>query len=301
MVFDEDAQGLRHNSSHKKRMTLQELANVQKRPIVSETEPFEKKLKSWGIREDDIDARASRDWLARVRLSPGEQDWLFRSAEAIAEAERAKAAYNPKSDAQYNELCNITASAARLTKEICRMFPPPWIEEQKHIGALVARLAAFVEGGFNATKMIDVREAVGGAASVLKAMTRNRQPKQRFYWDQIATLSWLASGKNGARISERTVRRYVKGQSSRPSPAQACWRRNRRIVWEALWLNPLQRPLPSDWKYEPERDGLPRLIAASAFRRQRNAIEAFTEIAKYALSGVNLQKIKPQKAAQKQN
>jgi len=290
---------MRNNPGHKTSVSgsLTQMANEQ--PLESsQPELFAQKLQSWGIREDDLDSKAVRKRLNKRRLSRDDQYWLFVTAEALARAERAKVAHNPKADDRYHELSKLAAFAARLMTEIDRLFPPPWIRDRARIAALVASLGAFVEGSFNATMMADVHLAKTNARAILQTM-KNRRPNQSYNWELLADLTWLASGKR-SRPDERTIRRYLDQTPSR-SPTRAYWRRNWSLLQKALSLIPSQKPTPPNWTYDPVRDGLPRPIQLVPSRRQRKAIQSFTEVARNALSTPNPSQRKQQKAAQKRN
>jgi hypothetical protein len=210
------------------------------------TELLGERLKKWGVRPDDPGADAVRRRLARIQLTVGDQFWLFETAESIAEAEKAKAAWNPKAKAaQYTNLCKIVTAAARLSKEISEVFPPPWTDERARMGLLVAELAAFIEGTLAATMVVNKNFSVSLASATVRTMKRRRSPESRVYWELLQDLIGLASAKKAGRISERSVRRYVEDQRMSRSPARAYWRRNFKLIQEAVRLNPLQKPTSS--------------------------------------------------------
>jgi hypothetical protein len=259
---------------------LRQLATVRPRPQESSgTELLAERLRIWGVRPDDPLARAVKSQLARMRLSVEDQLWLLETAERIAEAERAKAAWNPKAQiASYMTLCKVSTAAARLSREISELFPPPWTDERAHVGDLVAELAGFIEGIFTAT-MIVVNGVAGAVANMtVRAMKHQRSLGGRVHWELLGDLCWLASGRTNRRISERSVRRYLDDQRRPRSPVAAYWKRNFKLVREAIRRNPLQKAPSPHWAYDPS-EGPPRPVSMPASRAQRKAIEAFTEIA----------------------
>ena len=177
------------------------------------TDLLAEKLQIWGVQPDDPDAAAVRRQLERIRLSVDDQSWLLETSENIAKAERAKAAWNPKSKrAQYMHLCKIGTAAARLSKDIRELFPPPWTDERAPMSALVAELAAFIEGNVNATTVIGQDFSVAVATATVRDMKQRRSRNSHVHWELISELVWLASAKTAARISERSVRRYLEDQ-----------------------------------------------------------------------------------------
>jgi ribosomal protein L35 len=72
------------------------------------------------------------------RLTRRDKDLFFRAAESIAEAEQAKAHWNPKTGrSQHRRLSKSAIAAARLAEEIGAMMPPPWTGERAPISDLV--------------------------------------------------------------------------------------------------------------------------------------------------------------------
>lgn len=260
---------------------FQSLATAAARPPeLPGTEVLAERLKIWGVRFDDPDAVAVTRRMARIRLSVGDQLWLFETAERIAEAEKAKAAWNPKAKAtQYLNFCKIVKAAARLTIEVSKVFPPPWTEERARMGRFVGEMAAFMEGVLAATMIVTQNSAVFLASATVTNMKQSRPPKSRLYWELLQDLIWLASAKRAGRMSERSVRRYVEGQRRARSPARAYWRRNFKLIQEAIRLNSPQKPSSSK-----SIDDLRGPRADRGFSKaQLKAIEAFTEIAQLYL------------------
>ena len=288
MVPRSDGKELRHNPRHNELLTghsLQGLATGAARPRgeLPGTELLGERIEKWGVRPDDPGANDVRGRLARIQLSVGDQFWFLETAERIAEAEKAKAAWNPKAKAaQYLDLCKIVTAAARLSKEISEVFPPPWTEERARMGLLVAELAAFIEGTLAATMVVNKNAAVSLASATVRTMKEHRKPKSRVYWELLQDLIWLASAKTAGRMSERSVRRYVEDQRMSRSPGRDYWRRNFKLIQEAVRLNPLQKPASPKLIHDP-RGGPPQPVDGGASRGQHKAIEAFTEIARLYL------------------
>ena len=259
---------------------LRPLATARARPQKSlGTELLAERLRIWGVRPDDPEARAVKSQLARMRLSVEDQLWMLETAERIAEAERAKAAWNPKAQiAAYMTLCKVGTAAARLSREISELFPPPWTGERARVGLLLAELAAFIEGILTTTMIVKNSVAGAVASSTVRTMKQRRSPGGRIHWELLGDLCWLASGRTSRRISERSVRRYLDDQRRPRSPVAAYWKRNFKLVREAIRRNPLQKAPSPNWAYDPS-DGPPRPVSMPASRAQRKAIEAFTEIA----------------------
>jgi hypothetical protein len=262
------------------RITLREMATARKIP---DPDLFAEKLEAWGVKPDDLHAKDVKKRLAKTQLSLADQTLLFSTAERIAEAEKVKVAWNLKViGPRYSNLSRIVIAAARLSKEIREVFPPPWTDNRTRMGTLIAELAALIEGTFTATTIVDRDYTVLAASAMVRSMRRVRSSKGRICWDLLRELSWLASGKSAGRISDRSLRRYLDDQRRLRSPVWAHLRRNFKLIIEAIQRNPLQKSASPNWAYNPH-DGPPRLVAGRATKRQRNANEAFTEIARQYL------------------
>jgi hypothetical protein len=273
MFHPEGKEGSRRDPS---RITLKEMATARKIP---EPDLFAEKLEAWGVKAADWHAKDVKNRLAKTKLPLADQLVLFSTAEHIAEAEKAKHSWNLKVKApRYTAVSKIATSAARLSREISEMFPPPWADERARMGVLVAELAAFVEGTFTATKFVDRNYSVRQAAAMVRSIKQARSAGGCVYWELLADLSWLASGKSGERVSERTVRRYLEGQRKCESPVRAYWRRNGKLIVTAILRNPLQKTVSPNWVHTPKQ-GPPQFVGPKT-KRQLKAIDAFTEIAK---------------------
>jgi hypothetical protein len=276
-----DREKLHHKPRHSELVSLQHLATVAARPPeLAGTELLGERLKRWGVQSDDPSVIAVRKQLARIQLSIEDQFWMFETAERIAAAEKAKAAWNPKAKAAQNlRLCKVVTAAARLIQEISAVFPPPWTEQRARLGLLVAEMAAFLEGTLAATMVVNKNAAVSLASATVRTMKQQRSPKGRVYWELLQDLVWLASGKTAGRISERSVRRYLEDQRMAESSARAYWRRHFELIQAAVRLTPLQDPAPPKGDDGPG-GGKTRPVDGADLRGQPNAIEAFREMVK---------------------
>jgi hypothetical protein len=140
------------------------------------TELLGEKLKSWGVPPDDLRVDAVRRRMAKIQLSIEDQFWLLETAELIAAAEKAKAAWNPKAKASQDlRLYKIVTAAARLIKEIGAVCPPPWTGERARLGAFVAEMAAFPERIWKAIQSLG--EAPAEVAQVAEPATLEPAPE----------------------------------------------------------------------------------------------------------------------------
>ena len=247
------------------------------------------RLKKWGVPPDDLTGDTVKRRMTKIQLSVGDQLWLLETAERIAAAEKAKAAWNPKAKASQDlRLYKIVTAAARLIKEIGAMFPPPWTEERARLGAFVAEMAAFLEGTLAATMVVQKNEVVSMASAMVRTMKQHRMPKSGVYWELLQDLVWLASAQKAGRISERSVRRYLEKQRMSGSAARAYWKRHFKLIQEAVRLTPLQKP-PSA-KAVQDRGGGATRPTDDPCAGQHKAIEAFTEIARLYLEASDFPK-----------
>lgn len=282
MVPRSDRQQLHHKPPHSELLTDCSLLRLTTAAVppreLPGTELLGERLKTWGVRPDDPSAGAVRRRLARIQLSIESQFWLLETAERIAEAEKAKAAWNPKAKASQDlRLCKIVTAAARLIKEVSEVFPPPWTEERARLGLLVSEMAAFMEATLVATMVVEKNASVSLASATVRTMKQNRAPKSPVYWELLQDLVWLASAKK-RRISERSVRRYVTDQHVSRSPTRAYLRRNFKVIQEAARINPLEKPASLPQGSRAPREGTTEPPDGGAVREQRMAIEAFTSI-----------------------
>ena len=247
MVSGEEKQRLRHNARHKigdgPLMNALEYAAIYK----SVLEPAVARLATWGI-HDTTDPEV-KPILDRVRafwprLSPEDRELYLRTAESIAEAERAKAGKPRATRAQHARLSRNAVSAAQLALEIGAMFPPPWTGDRAPVGTLIENLASFIEGSVGATFQAPIFE-VTKAKALLKMTRASIGKKTRgINWELLRDLAWLASGKKMELPDERTIRRYLDGERSRPNPAADRWKRNWPTVRDAVLLAASRQPAP---------------------------------------------------------
>ena len=198
-------------------------------------------LDKWGVEWSDPQFKdiAKRLYGIWPRLSAEDRELYLRTAESIAEAEKAKSAWNPKAMRdQYTRLSKTAVAAARLANELGAMFPPPWTGERAPMGDLMQGLASFVAGSLHATFPKDRDTAVHTARFLLQTTRRSVSRKGRgMHWELIRDLAWLASQKK-ARPDERTVRRYLDEGRHVKTPAQARWEGNWDLIRNAFRLAP---------------------------------------------------------------
>ena len=242
MVSSEDAGGLRHNPRHSGTISRLELLayGLAKEPGGSPESTF---FRKWGVPTDDPHAIDIQRRLARVlrRLSSEEGALFLVTAETIAKAQEAKKSWNPKANrARHVRLGTSTIAAARLALEIAAMYPPPWEGERGHIGDLVAGLVSFIVGNVQATASAAPTLSVMVARRMLMNLKQRLSKKTggRTYWELIADLAWLISGKRGVPCSERTVRRYLEKCHRSKTPADAYWSRHWELMHNAARLTP---------------------------------------------------------------
>jgi hypothetical protein len=170
---------------------------------------FELKLIWWGVPRKHPDVNAIRVRLGKVwrRLSNLDRSYLLGAANAIAEAEAAKAAWNPKADeARHRQLLGLAKRTAELAKEIRLTFPPPWVGEDRE---LLVRLCGLAAGTFRATMPVEKRTSAYVAAEILRRAKRRLVAQTGYaHFELLADLAWLASGMR-YQISERSIRRYL--------------------------------------------------------------------------------------------
>lgn len=195
----------------------------------------------WSLQARDREARPITLRLAKAwdHWTTSQRGLLLSTAEAIAKAELAKRAWNPKgSRIRHKQLCKVGVTAAQLANEIGTLFPPPWSEEYKAVQDLVARLGGFAVDILEVTAIADQDMAWGFAALMLQEL-KDATPRHhgRASWVLLRDLIWLASGKR-ITCSERTIRRYLTKRKRSPTPADAVWRRHFSHVRNASLLTP---------------------------------------------------------------
>jgi hypothetical protein len=190
----------------------------------------------------DIQKRLDKIW---PRLSADDRELYLRTAESIAEAEKAKSAWNPKAVRdRYTRLSKNAVTAAKLANEIGAMFPSPWTGERAPMGDLIQGLAAFVAGSLHATYPTDTTKAVFTARALTRMTKREVSKKARgMHWELICDLAWLASQQK-VLPNERTVRRYLDERRGVKDPAAVCWSRNWDLIRSACRLAPEARAEP---------------------------------------------------------
>ena len=187
----------------------------------------------WRLGRNDPDARVTAQHLAKTwaRWPTEKRELLLRVAEWIAKVEKAKAAWNPKTQREaYKRVARAAVAAARLAEELCAMFPPPWKGDRACIGVTVAELASFMKAGHRATSVPNRYVAALVTADLIDE--HRGSLTGRAHWELLRDLAWLASGKR-LLVSERTIRRYLERRHSRSLAARewaAAWPLVRRIA-----------------------------------------------------------------------
>jgi len=200
------------------------------RPVEGQNDLIAQKFRKWRVPGQHAHAKAVRVRLAKIwpSLSEYERADFLETAEAIADAEKAKRAWNPKANrARYQRLCRNALDAARLAREISSMFPAPWDGERTPIGDLIAGLVDLVNGSLEAT-FSTKDEKIRHACHKLK-ITRQRLSDKKLgtNWELIRDLVWLASEQQ-ADPDERSVRRYLQKPPRTKNPGA-------RKYWKPYW------------------------------------------------------------------
>ena len=199
-------------------------------------------LQKWGVPPDESssDPRTSTilSQLYKVwpRLTADERRLYLQTAERIAEAEKAKGAWNPKASRKRSiRLTKSAVAAAKLVRELSSIFPPPWERDEGKIGELVFGLASFIAGVLPATFPWDRDSAVDTASDTLRTAKKKIARKTGgMRWELLRDLVWLASGKRD--LNERTVRRYLDKRQHAKNPLDAFWRPHRESMENAFRL-----------------------------------------------------------------
>ena len=199
----------------------------------------------WGIRKEDLNARAVKTLLERTwrGWAPARKRLFLLAAERIAEAEKVKLAWNPKVNSTHHKrLSKAAIAAAQLAQEIATFFPPPWEGSRKPIGDLVTQLAAFISGTLAATAPLDKQVSFLVARELIRGL-KEETPRAtgRIHWELIKDLAWHASGKQ-LTCSERTVRRYLEEPPLSKSPGHTYWERNWEVIRSVSRLAPHRQP-----------------------------------------------------------
>jgi hypothetical protein len=222
-------------------------------------------LKKWGcpIQELVFEPRAaevlSQMYKLWPRLTPNERRLYLETAESIAEAEKAKSIWNPKTTRERHiRVAKTAIAAAKLVREISSIFPPPWLGDEAEIGELVFELTSFISGTMDATFPWTRGAAIRTASGLLRTTkTRISRKTGGMKWELLRDLVWLASGKK-LDLDERAVRRYLGKQPSQKDLAAAYWRPNWPIVRHAFVLARECRTQPQELdKVESSRWAVP--------------------------------------------
>lgn len=193
---------------------------------------FDERLEKWGLHSADSNAENVRERFIKLSrgLPESSLEALLQAAEFINRVEKAKAAWNPKTNRlKYRRLSRLAISAAILTKEIAEIFPSPWAGQSAPIGALVGGLVELVHGTLMATTAA-YRDRLVAAGSARKALRSVREllvkKTGKTHWALVRDLVWLASGTKGVAPSERTIRRYLVRPGEPLIPEKSYWNRH---------------------------------------------------------------------------
>jgi hypothetical protein len=167
----------------------------------------------WQVKLDDPRAEAiimrfERVWL---RLTNMERVWLLCAAESMATAEKAKAEWNPKGQADlHSKLRQVGVQAAKLAIEIRSL------SRGDSDTRVVRELAKFAEETVLSTLPITKRRTAQLAGLLVRgAVTRLKRRTGYKHLEFIANLAWLAGGlQTPDPISEKSVRRLLQNISS---------------------------------------------------------------------------------------
>jgi hypothetical protein len=258
MVSSADEKGLRHNRRHNSRnrkITLADVVNTgsaESEAFLSDllrSNPEYAFLPRWGHSWRELWADpGTADVLKKLyeiwpRLTPDQRDLYLRTAESIAEAEKAKAAWNPKENRdRLTRLAKSAVAAAKLVIHLSLISPPPWEGENAEVGDLVLEVSTFVLGAVSATLPSDKDVAADHASNLLrKAKKTITKRTGGMRWELLRDLVLLAS-RGEQSLDERTVRRYLKEQPFWGSPVgtHLDW----DVIREAFDLAGQWRPRP---------------------------------------------------------
>jgi hypothetical protein len=221
----------------------------EQRKILAERLVTER-FRQWGLQANDLDAKDVGERFAKLSLRMPEETLrlILETTERIARAEGAKAKCNPKANPKRNQCLSRTAvRAASLAIEIAKIFPPPWEAEQEPIGILIAGLASFMDGALMATTHLS-RETLSKLRNARRMLHSTLRPLKtktgKTHWRIIQELAWLASGKGGARLSERSIRRFLEKPNLPRIPERNYWNKHWNLLVSVERLVPVRHADP---------------------------------------------------------
>jgi hypothetical protein len=240
------------------------------RPLQSEQdhiEGFDALLRRWGIRDDDLDAKAvgqrlAKTWRAWPRRT---RAFLVRAVEAIAAAEAAKGQWNPKQTRRaHRRIAELSRAAGQLAEGIGEVFPADGDGHDADVRQLYGLLVNFARAGLWST-VFSGRDHALVTASTALAVLKKQMPKHsgRLSSPLLRDLVWLA-GQKRTRPDETTIRRYSRISIPAPSPVKQFWKRYYRSlavfarVPESGFAFPFEKPI---------RDFLEHQTSSKANRR----------------------------------
>jgi hypothetical protein len=194
----------------------------------------------WILAGDDLDAQAAKNKLQKLQpyWTEEQQFQLLRTAEAIAREIKARAAWERDREQRerYKNVARRCVTAARLARNLLRVFPPPWHGDRAVVGQLITSLLDLAVSGVQETALLDhglafalAHQAVVNLADVHKKTPKHLRPSSAL----IAELAWLAGGKRYRIRDEHTIRRYRHARKSVMPPGAASWRNG----WNLLILS----------------------------------------------------------------
>ncbi len=243
MNSGEEQGGVRRKSKKRKSMTLRDLMTPAGWHQAQRENPEFVFLAKWGypvrVWNDDpqvleIMERLDRFWPG---LSAADRQLYLQTAESVAEAEKARRAWNPKaSRKRFIQLAKTAVWAAKLANALSELFPPPLAGESAPLWDLMGGLGSFVAGVVAATVPIDTNVSARKANQLVKTTKQRLQRKARgINWELVRDLAWLASGKK-ITLDERAVRRYLEKVRSTTSPAKKLMVNNWELIRTASRL-----------------------------------------------------------------
>jgi hypothetical protein len=192
-------------------------------------------LEFWGVSSGHLNVRPIVERLSKVwkKWEPTTRAVLLVTADAIAAAERARSVSpSPTQRSKTIQLSRSIVGAAKLSKELRAMFPPPWDGERAWLGHLYLHLSEYIRGAIRGVVDADRASPVFIAkAHVELLISETSAQGTRSHWELLALLVWLAGGMKGNPRSESTMRRWVREPSaswSRTPHLQSRLVRNRK-------------------------------------------------------------------------
>ncbi len=215
-------------------------------------------LQKWGVPPDEssrdprTSAILSRLYKVWPRLTPDQRRLYLQTAERIAEAEKAKGAWNPKASRKRSiRLIKSAVASAKLVHIELEFNFSATLGRRREgkIGELVFGLASFIAGTLSATFPWDRDIAVDTASDALRSAKKKIARKTGgMRWELLRDLVWLASGKRD--LDERTVRRYLDKRPIAKNPLEAYWQPHMELIGAGIRL-------ARQWRAHQDEPGKP--------------------------------------------